>query len=42
MSLKDFASVISILDSIEKILKYTSKFNKPDDFYEDTKSFDAA
>ncbi len=42
MSHKDFASVVSILDSIEKILEYTSKFNNPDEFYEDTKSFDAA
>jgi len=41
MSHKDFASVVSILDSIEKILEYTSKFNNPDEFYEDTKSFDA-
>jgi uncharacterized protein with HEPN domain len=42
MSHKDFASVVSILDSIEKILEYTSKFNNHDEFYEDTKSFDAA
>jgi uncharacterized protein with HEPN domain len=42
ISHKDFASVVSILDSIEKILEYSSKFNNPDEFYEDTKSFDAA
>ena len=41
ISYKDFATVLSILDSIEKILEYTSKFNNPDEFYEDTKSFDA-
>ena len=41
ISHRDFASVISILDSIEKILEYTAKFNNPDVFYEDTKSFDA-
>ena len=42
ISHKDIVSVVSILDSIEKILEYTSKFNNPDDLYQDTKSFDAA
>jgi len=42
MSHKDFASVVSILDSIEKIMDYTSSFNNADEFYTDTKTFDAA
>ena len=42
MSHKDFASVVSILDSIEKIMDYTSSFKNADEFYADTKTFDAA
>lgn len=41
ISHKDFACVVSILDSIEKILGYTDRFNNADEFFEDTKSFDA-
>jgi len=42
MSHKDFASAVSILDSIDKIMDYTSSFNNADEFYADTKTFDAA
>lgn len=38
---KDFAYIVSILDSIEKILDYTAGFNNADEFFEDIKSFDA-
>ncbi|MFP4620874.1 MAG: DUF86 domain-containing protein [Bacteroidales bacterium] len=38
---KDFACIVSILDSIEKILDYTTGFKNADEFFEDTKSFDA-
>jgi uncharacterized protein with HEPN domain len=41
VSHKDFSCLISILDSIEKIINYTEKFDNPDDFYNDTISFDA-
>lgn len=33
--------LVDIIDSTKKILKYTSRFSCADDFYEDTKSFDA-
>lgn len=41
VSHKDFSCLISILDSIEKVINYTEKFDNPDDFYNDTISFDA-
>jgi uncharacterized protein with HEPN domain len=33
---------MSIIDSIEKIKNYSKNYSDADDFYEDTKSFDAA
>lgn len=38
---KDFSCLISIVDSIDKIIQYTEKFDNADDFYADTMSFDA-
>ena len=38
---KDFACILSILESINKIQDYTKPYDNPDDFYNDTKSFDA-
>ncbi len=38
---KDFCCIISILEAIRKIQNYTSNFDNADDFYEDTKTFDA-
>ncbi|AXX91914.1 hypothetical protein CPU12_06240 [Malaciobacter molluscorum LMG 25693] len=35
-------SLLSILESIEKIENYTMDFSNADDFYHDEKSFDAA
>lgn len=34
-------NLLSILESIEKIEEYSSGFNDPEDFYHDSKSFDA-
>jgi uncharacterized protein with HEPN domain len=42
LSHKDFACLMSIIDSIEKIKNYSKNYSDADDFYEDTKSFDAA
>ncbi|MFV0592869.1 MAG: DUF86 domain-containing protein [Draconibacterium sp.] len=42
ISHKDFACLISIVDSIGKIKNYTQSYSDADSFYEDTKSFDAA
>ncbi|NOX85606.1 MAG: hypothetical protein GXO86_06540 [Chlorobi bacterium] len=39
---KDFSCILSILESIEKIQNYSKEFINADDFYNDTKSFDAA
>jgi uncharacterized protein with HEPN domain len=38
---KDFSCILNMLDSIKRIQQYSGKFNNADDFYEDTKSFDA-
>mgnify|MGYP006310258015 CR=1 FL=1 len=38
---KDFACLISILESIEKIEGYTKSYENADDFYADSISFDA-
>ena len=38
---KDFSCLLNIIDSIDKINSYTSNFANADDFYNDTKSFDA-
>ncbi len=38
---KDFACLLNILESIEKIKSYTDVFQNADDFHDDTKSFDA-
>ena len=37
----DFSCILNMLESIQKILDYSSKFENADDFYNDTKSFDA-
>lgn len=34
-------NLLSILDSIEKIENYSKDFNNPEEFYYDSKSFDA-
>lgn len=41
ISHKDFACIVSILDSLEKILDYTARFKGADEFFKDTKTFDA-
>lgn len=38
---KDYACLLNILDSIDKIRQYSSSFSNADELYEDTKSFDA-
>ena len=38
---KDFSCILNMLESIQKILDYSRKFENADDFYNDTKSFDA-
>ena len=38
---KDIACLLNILDSVEKIKKYTLAYNDADSLYEDNKSFDA-
>lgn len=38
---KDFACLLNIIDSIDKIKDYSSSFNNADDLYNDPKSFDA-
>ncbi len=37
----DFSCILNMLESIQKILDYSAKFENADDFYNDTKSFDA-
>ena len=39
---KDFACLLNMLDAIDKILRYSNKFESADDFYNDTISFDAS
>ena len=38
---KDFSCVLNILESIKKIQEYSSNYQNADDFYSDSKSFDA-
>ncbi|MEA3495527.1 MAG: nucleotidyltransferase [Bacteroidota bacterium] len=38
---KDFSCILNMLESIQKILDYSGKFENADDLYNDTKSFDA-
>lgn len=38
---KDFACILTIIDSIDKIQMYSDSYQNADDFYSDTKSFDA-
>lgn len=38
---KDSICLFNMLDSIEKIFRYSEKFNSADDLYEDSKAFDA-
>ena len=38
---KDFACLLNILDSIDKIKKYTDSYANADELYVDSKSFDA-
>lgn len=42
LSRKDFTLLMNILDAINKIKKYSINYSNADDFYDDTKSFDAA
>jgi uncharacterized protein with HEPN domain len=41
ISRKDFNCILNMLESIKKIQDYSSKFNNEDEFYEDSRSFDA-
>ncbi len=41
LSHKDFSCILNMLESIHKIIEYSGKFENADDFYNDTKSFDA-
>lgn len=38
---KDFACLLNIIDSIEKIKEYSSPFKSADDLFDESKSFDA-
>jgi uncharacterized protein with HEPN domain len=38
---KDFTCLLNIIDSIEKIKKYSSLFKSADDLFNESKSFDA-
>lgn len=38
---KDFACLMSIIDSIDKIKNYTKDYSDADSFYDDNKAFDA-
>ncbi|MDA3842855.1 MAG: DUF86 domain-containing protein [Candidatus Kapabacteria bacterium] len=38
---RDFSCLLNIIDSIIKIKNYSKQFKNADDFYEDSKSFDA-
>jgi len=38
---RDFSCIVNILESIQKIQDYSAEFKIADEFYEDTKSFDA-
>jgi uncharacterized protein with HEPN domain len=38
---KDFGCILNMLDAIHKIQDYCNNFENADDFYNDTKSFDA-
>ncbi|HAH23924.1 MAG TPA: hypothetical protein DCL77_09230 [Prolixibacteraceae bacterium] len=40
ISHRDFSCLLSMLDSIEKIQLYSSKFRNADEFFEDSLSFD--
>ena len=42
ISHKDFSCLASIIDSIDKIEKYTGNFKNADEFYGDNQSFDAS
>jgi len=39
---KDFSCISNILDSIKRIRDYSDRFKDADEFYNDTKSFDAS
>ncbi len=41
MSEKDEANLLAIVDSAQKILRFSEEFHDADDFYNDEKSFDA-
>ena len=41
LSHKDFSCILNMLESIQKILDYSEKFENADNFFNDTKSFDA-
>lgn len=42
ISHKDFSCLLSILDAIDKIEKYTANLKNADHFYAETQSFDAS
>lgn len=42
MSEKDRLNLLSILDSIKKILEYSAGYSNADEFYENQRDFDAA
>jgi uncharacterized protein with HEPN domain len=39
---KDFSCILNMLDSIKRIQEYSGRFKDADEFYNDTKSFDAS
>ena len=41
LSHRDFSCIMNILESIDKIQDYSDNFNNADEFYQDSKSFDA-
>lgn len=41
MSEKDEANLMAMKDAAEKILRYSEGFHNADEFYDDSKSFDA-
>ena len=42
LSHKDFSCIVSIIDSIDKIEKYTVGYKNADEFYNNPQSFDAS
>ncbi len=42
MNFKDYGCILNMIESIDKIMNYSKKFNDPTDFYNDSIAFDAS